>query len=782
MKFGLGQSALREEDKRFLRGQGRYTDDINLPNQAQSYMLRSPHAHARIRSVDTQAARRAPGVLAVYTGEDIASAGLGDLPCFVAKAVPFKRPDGQPIFVPPHPALARGKAAFVGDCVAFVVAETRDQARNAAELIEIDYEALASNTDTRAALAEGAPAVWEACADNICYRAELGDRAAVDRAFAGAHHVTRIELDMPRVAVNAMEPRAALGDYSASDGRYTLYSGNQMPHDMRFWLSSTVLNVPESQIRIVSPDMGGSFGLRATIFPEIPLVLWAARQLGRPVKWLNERSDGILEEQGRDFLMSGQLALDRDGRFLGLRVDVIGNMGAYLSNFGPHPPFGNIGGVAGVYTTPAIHARVTSVFTNTGQTGPVRGAGRPEATSLIEQIIDKAAREMDLDRVELRRRNIIPPSAMPFQTPLTYNYDCGEFERNMDQALAMIDVAGFEARRAAATASGRLLGLGIANTIEQSAGGNDEGGEIRFDRQGHATLLMGTHSHGQGHETVFKQLVSEQFGLDFDEIRFVQGDTDLVSYGHGTGGSRVSGLGTAALLGAAQKIVAKGRLIAAHALDATADSIEFSDGKFRAKGTNRSLDIREIAALAFQPALLPPGMDSGLSGFSTFRPKAPTFPNACHVAEVEIDPETGVSCIRRYIAVEDVGTVLNPLLLGGQIHGGIAQGAGHVFGEQVIWDASGQPLTGSFMDYVMPRADDLPRFELATNAVPTARNPLGVKGAGEAGTVGAVACLTSAVLDALAPLGITDLPAPFTPQRLWQAIDEAEDKSSSRSG
>ena len=783
MKFGLGQSVLREEDKRFLRGQGRYTDDFNLANQAHAYILRSPYAHALIRAIDTSAARAAPGALAVYTGEDIAKAGLGDLPCFVAKAVPFKRPDGQPISVPPHPALAIGKVAFAGDCVAFVVAETREQARNAAELIEVDYAPLPANTDARVALSGAAPAVWEACADNICYRAEIGDHAAVQRAFNSAHHVTRIALDMPRVAVNAMEPRAAVGDYSASDGRYTLYAGNQMPHDMRHWLATSVLGVPEAEIRIVSPDMGGSFGLRATIFPEIPLVLWSSRQLGRPVKWVSERSDGMLEEQGRDFVMTGELALDRDGHFLGLRVEVVGNMGAYLSNFGPHPPFGNIGGVAGVYATPAIHARVTSVFTNTGQTGPVRGAGRPEATSLIEQIIDKAAREMGHDRVEMRRRNIIPPSAMPFQTPLTYNYDCGEFERNMDQALAMIDAAGFEARRSEAQAAGHLLGLGIANTIEQSAGGNDEGGEIRFDRQGHATILMGTHSHGQGHETVFKQLVSEQFGLDFEEIRFVQGDTDVVAYGHGTGGSRVSGVGTAALLGAVEKIVAKGRLIAAHALETDADSIEFSDGTFRAKGTNRSLDIREIAALAYQPALLPAVAGRGPTGFSTLRPTAPTLPDARHLAGGGLDPETGASRIRRYIAVEDVGTVLNPLLLGGQIHGGIAQGAGHVFGEHFIWDENGQPLTSSFMDYVMPRADDLPVFEIVTNGVPTKRNPLGVKGAGEAGTVGAVACLTSAVLDALGPLGIQDLPTPFTPHRLWRAINQAaSDATATTSG
>ncbi len=776
MKFGLGQSATREEDNRFLRGLGRYTDDINLPSQASSYLSRSPHAHARIKSIDTDAACRSPGVLAIFTGEDIVNAGLGDLPSLSAKIYPLKRPDGQPIFVPPRPALARYKAVFVGDGVAFVVAETRNQARSAAELIEIDYEELPVNTNTLDALAQNAPSVWDACPDNICFQFEVGDQAATDRAFTNASHVTSIELPMPRVAVNAMEPRAALGNYNRSDARYTLYAGNQFPHDMRSWLAEFVLGVPEAQLRIISPDMGGSFGLRATIFPELPLVLWAARQIGRPVKWVNDRMDGILEEQGRDFIMRGELALNSHGDFLGLRVDVTANMGAYLSNFGPHASFANISGVAGVYTTPVMHAQVTGVLTNTSPTGAVRGAGRPEATSLIEQVIDKAAHETGLDRVELRRRNLIQPAAMPYQTPLTYNYDSGEFERNMDQALAMIDAEGFEARRAAAVASGRLLGLGIINTIEQSAGGGDEGGEIRFDRQGTATILMGTHSHGQGHETVFKQLVSERFGLNFESIRFVQGDTDVVAYGHGTGGSRVAALGGSALVGASVKIIEKGKVIAAHALEAAEQDIKFEEGLFSVTGTNRGLDIREVASIAFQPALLPPGMDSGLSAFATFLPPAPTFPNACHVAEVEIDPDTGVSRILRYIAVEDVGTVLNPLLLDGQIHGGIVHGAGQVFGEEIVWDENGQVLTSSFMDYNMPRADDLPFFEIEANGAPTSRNPLGVKGAGEAGTVGAVACLTGAVLDALAPLGITDLPMPATPQRLWRAINDAKEQ------
>ncbi len=777
MRFGIGQPATREEDKRLLLGGGRYSDDINLAGQAYGYLLRSPYAHARIRSIDADAARAAAGVLAVYTGADVRAAGLGGMPCFAAKAMPLQRPDGSEMFQPQRPALVQDKVAFVGDYVAFIVAETREQARDAAELVEIDYDPLPVNTDTRTAMASDTPAVWEDCADNICFQLEMGDGAATDGAFAAAHHITRIELPMPRVAINAMEPRAALGAYDAFEDRYTLYSGNQFPHDIRGWLAEAVLGVPESRVRIVSPDMGGSFGLRASIFPEMPLVLWAARQLGRPVKWVNERSDGILDEQARDFFMTGELALDGDGRFLGLRVNVVGNMGAYLSNFGPLPSFGNLAGVAGVYSTAAIHARVTGVFTNTGPTGPVRGAGRPEATSLIEQIIDKAAREMEIDRVAMRRINMIPPTAMPYQTPLAYNYDCGEFERNMNQALAMADAAGFEARRAESSQSGRLRGLGIANAIEPSAGMFDEGGEIRFDRQGNVTVLMGTHSHGQGHETVFKQLISERLSLEFEAIRYVQGDTDLVAYGHGTGGSRVSGLGSAALLRAAEKIVEKGRRIAAHKLETAEQDIEFADGRFVVAGTDRALDIREVAALAFDPVALPPDMDSGLAEFATFKPQGPTFPNACHVAEIEIEPETGIFRILRYVAVDDVGTVLNPLLLKGQLHGGIAQGAGHVLGEEIRWDDDGQVLTGSFMDYVMPRADDVPFFEIETNGVPSPRNPLGVKGAGEAGTVGALACLTSAVLDALSPLGIEDIPMPITPERLWRTIRDASERT-----
>ena len=770
MRFGLGQAAPRVEDQRFLTGGGRYTDDIDLAGQVWAHMLRSPHAHASIRSIDVEAARAMPGVLAVFTGSDVAADGLGNMPSLAAKLVPLERPDGSPMFQPPSPALVRDKVAFVGDYVAFVVAESRSQAQEAAELVEVDYDPLPANVRTADAGAGGAPAVWDDCPDNICFRLEMGDKAAVESAFAAAAHVTRLELPLARVAVNPLEPRAALGDYDPVERRYTLYSGNQFPHDMRSWLAESVLRIPEIRLRIVSPDMGGSFGLRATIFPELALVLWAAKRLGRPVKWTNERSDGLLDEQARDFIMTLELALDADGQFQALRLRSLANMGAYLSNFGPLPAFGNLGGLAGVYRTPAIHAEVLGVFTNSAPIGPCRGAGRPEATLILEQIIDLAARELGIDRVELRRRNIIPPEAMPFQTGLTFNYDCGEFERNMDRALVMADAAGFESRRKLARAAGNLRGLGLANAIEQAAGMFDEGGEIRFDRQGHATIFMGTHSHGQGHETVFRQLLADRLGLEFEAMRYVQGDTDLVGYGHGTGGSRASGLGGAALLGAAEKIIDKGRLIAAHSLEAAALDIEFAEGRFSVAGTDRSLSLAEVAAIAFETAQLPPGMESGLQGFATFKATAPTFPNACHVSEVEIEPETGVVRILRYVAVDDVGTVMNPLLLEGQLHGGIVHGIGHVLGEQVLWDEAGQVLTGSFMDYTMPRADDVPFFELETNPVPSPRNPLGIKGAGEAGTVGAVACVANAILDALAPLGIRQLPLPATPERIWRAI------------
>ncbi len=776
LKFGMGQPVPRVEDQRLLLGGGRFTDDINLPNQAHARILHSPHAHARIVSIDAGEALAAPGVLAVYTGADVAADGLGNLPCLVPFMLPLKRPDGSPMFVPPRPALARDRVRFVGDYVAMVVAESAALAGDALDLIAVEYEDLPAVVGSGAALAEGAPAVWDECPDNICLMHSVGDKEAVEAAFAGAAHVASVEIPVTRIAQNPMEPRAAIGAYDRFAKRYTLYSGTQNPHDIRQFLAQHVLGVPETSLRVVSPDMGGAFGMRSNTFPELALVLWAARKLDRPVKWTGDRSEAFLtDDHGRDSFMAVELALDAEGIFLALRTRNHANYGAYLSFFGPFPSFGNLGSIAGVYRTPAIHAEVRGVFTNTTQIGPYRGAGRPESALAIEHVIDAAAREMGIDRIELRRRNIIPPEALPFQTGLVFEYDSGEFEKNMDAALAMADFAGFEARQAhAREASGKLRGMGVANAIEQSAGLFHEVAEIRFDPSGGTTVLMGTHSHGQGHETVFRQLLADKLGLEPGNIRYVQGDTDQVAHGHGTFGSRSSGLGGAALTRAADAIIDKGRRIAAHQMEAAAEDIAFADGAFAIAGTDRSMTLIEIARLAFMPAQLPPGMESGLWATATFAPSGPTFPNGCHVCEIEIDPETGVLELLGYWVVDDVGTVMNPMLLEGQLHGGIVQGLGQMLMERMVWDEdSGQLLTGSFMDYAMPRADNFPSIEIETNDVPTATNPLGIKGAGEAGCVGAMPCLLSAVIDALAPLGITRFAMPATPERLWQAIRDA---------
>ncbi|MEM7407049.1 MAG: xanthine dehydrogenase family protein molybdopterin-binding subunit [Pseudomonadota bacterium] len=768
LKFGIGQSVPRSEDPRLLRGGGRYTDDINVPGQVYAVFVRSPYAHARIVAVDADAARAEAGVLAVYTGADIAASGLGSLPTFAPKFVPLFRPDGSPIHVPAHPALAFEKVAFVGDPVAFVVARSVAEARAAAELVEVDYEQLPANA--RASEASHSHPVWDECPDNVCFKFEVGDRAAVQSALDGAAHVTHASLPISRLSINAMEPRAAIGEYDPYDGRFTLHSGNQFPHDIRNWLADLVLHIPHSQLRVISPDMGGSFGLRSNVFPELAMVLWTARELGLPVKWTAERSEGLMEDHCRDIELTLTLALDAEHQFTALKVEGVANMGAYLSIFGPLPAFGNLGGVAGSYKTPAIHAEVLSVFTNTAPVHPYRGAGRPEATLGIEHVIDKAARELGIDRAALRRRNMIPASAMPYQTGLTFCYDCGDFEAVLDSALENIDYAGLPARRAAAASEGKLLGLGIASAVEQAAGMFDEGAELRFDADGVATVFMGVHSHGQGHATVFRQVLADQLGLPPERIRYVQGDTDKVSYGHGTGGSRAAALAGTALARAAERIIEKGRLIAAHLLESAADDVEFEDGRFAVVGTDRTVTLADVARAAHTVRALPDGMDSGLQAFATFTPPGPTFPNACHVCEALIDPETGVVEFRRYCAVEDVGTVLNPMLLKGQLHGGIVQGIGQVTLENVAFDDEAQLLSGSFMDYTMPRADDLPAFEIESQPVPTQKNPMGIKGVGEAGTVGALAAAHSAVLDALAPLGIGEIAMPATPEQIWRAI------------
>ncbi len=770
-KFGVGQGVPRWEDPRLLRGGGQYSDDLNQPGQAYGYVLRSPHAHARILSVDTDEARTAPGVLAIYTGTDIAAAGYGSIPCLVTR----QRADGSDMFTPPNTALRSGQVQYVGDPVAFVVAESPHQARDAAELVVVDYEELPSVTATADVLKAGAPAVWEEAPDNIVFVHQEGNAAAVEAAIAGAAHVTTLEMDITRVAVAPMEPRACIGDYDRFKDRYTLYTGTQGPHLVRQAIAEPILHVPQNKLRVVSYDMGGAFGMRSGPYCENILCLHAAKDLGRPVKWTGDRSEHFMtDDQARDNISTAELALDADGKFLAFRVLTTANLGAYLTMFGTHPCVGNLGTLAGTYTTPAIYTKVTAVFSNTPSIGPYRGAGRPEAAYVLERTIDTAAAELGIDPAELRRRNYIPESALPFQTGLAFNYDSGQFAKNQDTALAMIDYDGFAARRETAKATGKLRGIGLSNVIEQSAGGWPEWAEIRFDPSGTVTLVMGTHNHGQGHETIFRQMLSDKLGLEFENVYYQQGDSDHGMAGTGTFGSRSSGVGGASLMMAADRIIEKGRKMAAHHLEAAEGDIEFADGVFAVAGTDKSVTLAEVAKLLQNFMTAPPGMDVGLNEWASWRPPAPTYPNGCHVAEVEVDPETGVLEIARYVAVDDVGTVLNPLLLDGQLHGGIVQGVGQILFEDVQWDRSGQPVTGSFMDYVMPRADTVPNFESAVNEdAPTPTNPMGIKGAGEAGCVGAMPALMNAIVDALRPAGVKTLDMPATPERVWNAIRAA---------
>ena len=771
---GLGKAVRRVEDVRFLTGRGNYTDDQVLAGMVRGYVFRSPHAHARIRRIDPAEALALPGVLAVLTGADLQADGIGHMPC----VVPVKRRDGSPLFVPPHPALAQDIVRYAGQGVAFVVAETAPLARDAAERIFVAYEPLDAITDMQAAAAPGAPAVWADCPDNIVFTFQQGDRAAVDAAFARAAHVTTLDFTITRVAPAPMEPRAAIASWDETTGRFTIIAGSQGPHNARRLLANAFFRMPESAFRVISPDMGGGFGMRSGIDNETVLTAWAARKLKRPVKWTGDRSEGFLADfQARDNITRAELALDKDGTFLAFRVSTLAGMGACLSFGGPGPAINNLGSLAGVYTTPAIAVEVNGVFTHTPPTAAYRGAGRPEASYAIERAIDTAARELGVDPADLRRRNTIPRITTPFQTGLVFVYDSGDFLDNLEKALAQADYTGFPVRRAASKARGKYRGFGMANVIERSAAGPEEAAEIRFDPDGSATLIVGTHSHGQGHETVFRQLLTDALGLGFDQVRFVQGDTDLVSQGAGTFGSRSSGLCGAAVQGAAEKIIDKARRIAAHRFEAAPEDVEFEGGTFRITGTDRAVSLADVAQAASDPARLPAGMEPGLADKMIYSPKAATYPNGCHCCEIEIDPATGDVEILRYIVIDDVGTVMNPMLLKGQIHGGIVQGVGQIMGEQIVWNAqTGQPLTGSFMDYAIPRADLVPSFEIESNPVPTPMNPLGIKGAGEAGTVGAMPCLVNAIVDALAPLGVTTFDMPASPQRVWQAIQGAPKK------
>src|SRR5690348_13405052 len=689
-QFALGQSVPRTEDPRLLTGRGRYTDDFVLPRQCHAFVLRSPHAHATIRSIDTRAAQQMPGVLAVLTGADWAAEKFGSM----GPAMPRKRRDGSPMYIPPRPSLAQDRAMLVGDPVAFVVAETIDLAKDAAERIEVEYDPLPALTAGEAARTKDAPTLWPSCPDNESFFYTLGDKAAVDAAFANAHHVTRLKLAFNRITAATMEPRGCLADYDDRLDRWTLYVGTQRPHLTRADLAAKVFHKHETQFRIVAGDVGGSFGMKGSHFPEYQLALWAAKKLRRPVKWISERSEGMLsDDHDRDHVAEGELALDKDGKFLAMRVRQISNIGAYMAPGGVISPTAHLGGLAGTYTTPAIYAEVSAVFTNTTSIGPFRGSGRPEASYISERLIDNAAREMGIDRAELRRRNTVPASAMPFKPGLVFTLDSGEFEKNLERALEIAGYAEFERRRAEAKARGKLRGIGFANIIEQTAQSFGETVMVKFDPTGTVTVIPGSISHGQGHDTMYKIILSEKLGIDSDDIRVQMCDTDMAPDGGGTYASRTAVLGGSAATLAAEKVIAKAKKIAAHMMEVSEGDVEFASGLFRVAGTDKSLAWKDVTQVAYTAARLPKGIETGLYEMSSFHPEIPNFPNGCHVCEVEIDPETGRSQVLRYCVVDDVGTVINQLTLEGQIHGGVGQGIGQCFTEQIAYDPkSGQVL------------------------------------------------------------------------------------------
>ncbi|WP_270933522.1 xanthine dehydrogenase family protein molybdopterin-binding subunit [Falsiroseomonas oryzae] len=765
-RFAVGRAVPRVEDPRLLRGGGRYLDDILLPGMAFAHVLRSPHAHARVVSVDARRARAMPGVLLVLTDTDWAASGWGDLP------VPRdqKLRDGRPGHVAPYPSLPSDRVRWVGDYVAMVVAESAALAADAAEAIEVGYEPVPAVTSARLALQPGAPRVWDDCEDNICFVRAAGDAAAVEAAFARAAHVVCGAFAINRVTAAPMETRACIGQFDPGSGRYTIHAQTQGVHVFRAELAQ-VMRVPEHRVHVITGDQGGSFGQKTAVFNESPLVLLAAKLTGRPVKWVETRSEAFLgDPDARDNVTEAELALDADGIFLGMRVRTIANIGAHLQQGGANF-LNNLGTLAGVYRTPAIHAEVTAVYTHTNPVRAYRGNGRPEAAYVIERLVDLAARRTGIDGVELRRRNMIPPEAMPFRTGLTFTYDSGDFPAVLQACLDLARVDGFASRREESERRGRLRGMGVSYSIERAGTLGFEGAEVRFDRSGAATLLSGSISHGQGHETVFKQLACSRLGLEPEDVDYVQGDSDKVFFGQGTGGSRSATLSGSAFNGALEKVIAKARLLAAHQFGVPAEEVSFTDGVFAAPGTNRTLTIKDVARDSMNPGKVPREMEGGLAATSVYRAEVENYPNGCHVCEVEIDPETGETRVVRYTVVDDVGTVLNPLLLHGQIHGGVAQGIGQVLLEDIRFDeATGQRLTGSFMDYAMPRADQICDIEVDAHPVPTPTNPLGVKGAGEAGCVGALPAVANAIADALAPFGATSIPMPAKPEWIWRAI------------
>jgi len=775
--YGIGQSVSRFEDPRLLRGKGCFVDDVNQLGQAHALMVRSPHSNARIRNINLEQALKAPGVLAIYTGEDVARDGLGTMKV----NLPRKRPDGSPMFTRQHQGLSKSFVRYVGDPVALVIAENLLQAKDAAELIDIDYEPLPSVTDTAQAALPGAPAVWEECPDNISHVFEAGNAKATEEAFSKATHIVKRRYVISRVYAHYMQPRGVLAKYDEGDERYTIWADVQYPHRVRNALAENIFKIPEHRIRVIANDVGGGFGTKGWQYPEHRLMPWAARKLGRPVKWTCDRSEAILaDEHARDNISEAEIALDAEGRILGLRVKTLANVGAYISSDrNLLSTFVNVHTLSGVYDIAAAHVHVTVLMSNTNSTAPYRGAGRPESIYVMERLLDDAARELNMDRVRIREINLIKPTAMPYLNPFGAKYDCGDFVRGMEIALKSAHYASFEERRKEALGRGKLRGIGIANAIERAASPNQhEFAEIRFNPSGSATVLMGTKAQGQGHETLYKQIVNERLGIDPGQVKFIDGDTDLVAFGMGTNGSRSTVVGGTALWKAADRIIEKGKKIAAHMLEASVDDIQFNKGVFEVVGTDKKVTLKDVAKTAFLAVKLPAGFEGGFYETATFVPAADTWPNGCHVCEVEIDAQTGEVKVVEYLVVDDVGTMINPAGVKGQIHGGVAQGLGQALMEQVVYEReSGQLLTGSFMDYAMPRANDLPHIRVENNAVPTLLNPMGAKGAGEAGTVGAIPAIMNAVIDALAPAGVKSIDMPATSEKIWQALRQAKEKT-----
>jgi carbon-monoxide dehydrogenase large subunit len=774
-RFGIGQPVPRKEDPTLLRGEGRYTDDIALPGQVHAVIVRSRVAHGTLRGIDAEATRGLPGVLAVLTEADITQAGLRDIPFPMA----FKNRDGSALQAPPQPPLARGRVRFLGEPVAAVVAETAKQAKDAAEAVLADIDPLPAVTTAGAAAAEGAPLVHDDLPGNVVFDYSHGDMAAADAAIAAAAHVTRLSLRNSRVVVCPMEPRSALATFE--DGRYVLRVGCQGVFGLR-GLLATVLGVPTDQVRVLTGNVGGSFGMKAGCYPEYIAILHAARALGRPVKWTDERSDSFLSDNhGRDHEMQAALALDAEGRFLALRVTGYGNVGAYLSFAAVLPATLNTAkNIVGVYATPIVAVDTKCVMTHTTPIGPYRGAGRPEGNYYMERLIDTAAAEMGIDRIELRRRNHIGPDRLPYQTPAATEYDSGDFPALLDHALTLADWDGFAARKRESAARGKLRGRGVGQYLEVTAPPANEMGGIRFEPDGTVTIITGTLDYGQGHASPFAQVLNERLGVPFERIRLLQGDSDELIAGGGTGGSKSLMASGAAIVEASALVVERGRKIAAHLLEAAEADMEFSigadGGRFAIAGTDRGIGIMEMAAQLREVSLplgLPDDVPGTLSVAHVHKGAPSAFPNGCHVAEVEVDPDTGVAEVVRYVMVNDFGTVVNPMLVAGQAHGGVVQGIGQALREATHYDADGQVLTGSFMDYALPRAGDAPDFVIESHPVPAKTNLLGAKGCGEAGCAGALPSVMNALVDALRPHGIAHIDMPATPQRIWQALRDA---------